>query len=79
MTFMCSARCGEPRMSKYLNGLGGTVHGSFFRVPDAIDTEKPPGTTSIDLQGGPKTPLEVAKNILSGAAFFSTLPTLHGF
>jgi sterol desaturase/sphingolipid hydroxylase (fatty acid hydroxylase superfamily) len=65
-------------MLKYLNGLGGTIHGSFFRVPDAIDTEKPPGATSIDLQGGPKTPLDVTKNILSGAAFFYS-PNLTWF
>jgi sterol desaturase/sphingolipid hydroxylase (fatty acid hydroxylase superfamily) len=70
--------CVAANMSKYLNGLGGTVHGSFFRVPDAIDTNKPPGATSIDLQGGPKTPPEVAKKILSGAAFFYS-PNLTWF
>lgn len=49
------------------------VHGSFFCVSDAIDSEKSPGATSIDIQVGAKsktTPAAVARNILTGASFF---------
>jgi sterol desaturase/sphingolipid hydroxylase (fatty acid hydroxylase superfamily) len=54
-------------LSHYLNGIGGTVHGSFFRVSDEVDTSKPPGATSI---GGPQTVRETLVEILTGQAFF---------
>lgn len=53
-----------------LNGVGGTVHGSFFQVNDSIDTEKPPGATSLDIQSGQQTPLDTLWGILNGAYFF---------
>ena len=53
-------------LHKFLNGLGGTVHGSLFRVADHIDTEKPPGRTSL-VEGPDETPF--LRRLLTGAEF----------
>jgi sterol desaturase/sphingolipid hydroxylase (fatty acid hydroxylase superfamily) len=56
-------------LSKYLNGIGGTVHGSFFRVADEVDTSKPPGSTSLDRLGYPTTFGEALQGIATGQDF----------
>lgn len=58
--------------SSWWNGLGGTVHGSFFRVSDKVDVNKAPGTTSLWIQKGTREEQTVK------AAFWSWA-TLEGF
>ena len=54
------------KMSSLLNGIGGTVHGSFFRVNDCVDTTKPPGSTTAQC---PQTLSETLQPIVTGQAF----------
>lgn len=48
------------------NGIGGTVHGSFFQVDDSVDTAKAPGATPV---GYPHSLSETVLPIVTGKAF----------
>jgi hypothetical protein len=50
----------------FLNGIGGTVHGSFFRADESVDTSKPPGTTRIQC---PSSLSDTVLPIFTGQAF----------
>lgn len=56
-------------LPEFFNGVGGTVHGSFFRVADQVDTSKPPGTTSLDRLGSPSTFGQAFKGTITGHDF----------
>lgn len=53
------------------DGLGGIHHGSLFQLSDSVDSEKPPGCTSlISPAAGPLTPRSAFKDIVTGTYFF---------
>ncbi len=54
-------------ISSLFNGIGGTVHGSFFRVDDSVDEAKPPGMTKVQ---SPQSLSETLLPIITGQAFF---------
>jgi len=55
-------------LSARLNGIGGTVHGSFFRADDRVDTTQPPGTTTTT-ECCPASLSETLRPIVTGRAF----------
>lgn len=54
-------------MLSLLDGIGGTVHGSFFCVDESVDTTKPPGSTKTKC---PECLSDTLYPIVTGRAFF---------
>lgn len=59
----------------FLDGLGGTYQGSFFKPGPEVHTDKPPGASNVY---SPKDLSEVIYNIVTGQAFFFS-PNLSWF
>ena len=49
--------------SSFWDGLGGIIKGSFFEVSPLVDTEKPPGATSLWIQQGTKEQQSVSNSL----------------